>query len=115
MNKIDQLFVRACKSECPEKRVLSVYRRFYVQHHVPESYAYHAQITARICEKYELCSLLELVSATNPENKWQYSLDKDVCYHQFVFRVLVRKIRFADTSKFEGLIAPAKFRTGGKK
>lgn len=50
MKPIDQLWIRACKSEDPKKRLLSVYRRFYCSYEDSEKYIFH--ILLGVCEKH---------------------------------------------------------------
>ncbi len=110
MDKLDQLFIRACKSGQPEQRVLSVYRRFYVQQSVPEVYTHLAQIMARICQEYELTNVLDLVTELDRGNTWYFNLDEDVDCSHLCMRILMNKIRFAKTSKFKNYTPPAMFR-----
>lgn len=109
MTKIDQLFIRACKSRYPEKRVLSVYRRFYIDFG-GDIYNHLVQIFSRICDEHVLFKTIDLSNDLDPENKWKYGLERDTPYHRFCFRVLMSKIRLAEVSSLNGLSVAARFK-----
>ena len=107
MKKLDQLFIRACKTLYPERRVRSVYRRFYTRQSVPDVYLIGA--LARLCDKYVPMSAVDLIQELSPEQAWRncssgYSYDK-VC-----LRVLINRIRFSEKCEFPGMVAPLRFR-----
>ena len=66
LNKIDLLFIRACKSKDPIKRVYSVYSRFYYKNTEAEQHIIH--ILAKIYNKYLSADLLTLIEEFNPNN-----------------------------------------------
>ena len=107
MNKIDQLFIRACKSE-GLKRVQSVHRRFYATKDT--SSVYIAGILARICHEHLLYNTVDLINDLNPDNAWKYSNKKVDTYLEHVVNVLISKIRLTEVIKFDGLTSPLMFR-----
>jgi hypothetical protein len=50
MNKIDQLFIRACKSKSAYKRLKSIRKRFYIS--LNDDDIYITMKLAEICDKY---------------------------------------------------------------
>jgi hypothetical protein len=108
MNKLEQLFVRACKSKNPETRVGSVLRRFYLLDMGPE---YAIPMLADICEKYRLISIPKLIEALSPFNDWKYeSRSKG----DSRLGVLISVIRLSERVSYDqpdgGLSAPLKIR-----
>ena len=111
MKKLDQLFIRACKSKMPARRILSVYRRFYAIKD-PKPYVFIANILARICEKYNLITVVDLVSALDDQNQWMRP--EAVNCSKRCMEVLITKIRFTSVKELPGLTAPAWFRNKEK-
>lgn len=107
MNKLDQLFVRACKSKNPDVRILSIYRRFY--YGVP-SWDSIAALLARICDEHMDIRVGTLLSDLSPVNAWKYGTEEETPYWERVVRVLTSKIRTAKIDNFEGLTPPLRFR-----
>tara|TARA_R110002072_G_scaffold299355_1_gene474686 strand:+ start:1313 stop:1645 length:333 start_codon:yes stop_codon:yes gene_type:complete len=107
MNKIDQLFIRACKSRNPKKRVLSVYRRFYCSRDNVEFYV--AGTLTDIVDKNLDYSASDMLSDMNPDNAWRW-VEGDASYWERVNAVLISKIRLSKIDKFEGLTAPLMFK-----
>ena len=108
MDNIDQLFIRACKSREPEKRILSVYRRFYLSGG-EQSYSHLVAILAKIINERIDYPLTDILSDLNPENPWR-SASNEGSYWERVFDLLVSKIRLARVSELQGLKAPLKLR-----
>lgn len=108
MNKTTQLFIRACKSKDPNRRVVSVYKRFYCRENNP--------IPALICilsgivdEFIGIQRTYRLLSDISPDNAWR-TCEADYNFNEACFNVLVDKIRFTKGSKFEGLSMPLIFK-----
>lgn len=104
MTPTENLFIRACKTRDPYKRVRSVYRRFYGRYDGQETDKALTAILARLCDKYnpfETADLLTKISPGNffPEMRWR---DR-------VLGVLIDRIRYTRTGAFPGLRAPTQF------
>jgi len=108
MNKTTQLFIRACKSTDPGKRVRSVYRRFYLAGQEDNS-GFIANILLEICQNYSLYRLQDLACDLSPGSLVLYG-PPDNNYWRCVMRVAISKIRLTERSKFPGLTRPARFR-----
>jgi len=106
MEKLTQLFIRACKSRNPQVRVRSVYRRFYGDYSNPEVHI--MGILAAICDEFLELKVLDIISEMNPDNAWKYG--KSDSYESAVIKFLTSKIRLSEVSRFEGLQAPLMFR-----
>ena len=110
MDKLDQLFIRACKSSTPTVRVYSVYRRFYA---VDPSSGHICDVLIQICEKYIKIGLSDLIDRLNPANSWRLGIedsDSEHSYHKRVIAVLISKIRLKEVAVFEGLTTPRMLR-----
>lgn len=106
MKMLDQLFIRACKSGDANKRIKSVYRRFY---HYDYDSANIVHILAKICDNQLQFSAIDLISELSPNNNWKYPDN----YWEKCVNILISKIRLSEVSKFDGLVAPLKFRRLG--
>lgn len=107
MNKYEMLFVRACKSRNPAKRVRSVYSRFYLRNSdETENTFYIAGIIANICDKYHPISTSNLFTALHPGNKWKYGIEDDESYWASSIKIMISHLRLSEVSKFEGYIGP---------
>ena len=108
MDNIEQLFIRACNSKDPHKRVHSVYRRFYISHGGCNAYTINiACILSAIVERYGLTDVQKIIDDLAP--KAMFGLEPR-SYWERVFDVMISKIRLARVAKFKGLIAPLKLR-----
>jgi len=103
MNKIDQLFIRACKSKNPYKRLKSIRRRFYI-HLAHDDYYITLKLT-EICDKY-----LPVKSSKILEELIHPFMLRDAPIQDKLFRIFLNNIRFADASVFPGFIPPAYYR-----
>jgi hypothetical protein len=108
MNKITQLFVRACKSDNEELRLQSVYRRFYL---IDNGYTGGAlvPILADIVEKYKLLTIPKLMENLSPRNAWNYNGEL-LCTNDPRLGVLISAIRYSRVEDFDGLSSPLKIR-----
>lgn len=111
VDKIELLFIRACKSYDSHKRVHSVYNRFYY-YGAAVDYAHVSNILLSICKKYDLITLEKMVDGLNPANAWKYGLDdgEGVSYHRQLCNFLISEIRLTEVSKLPEYIAPSKFK-----
>ena len=110
MDKLDLLFIRACKSGNALKRVQSVYRRYY--YGLADSYDCMANILLDICEKYDLIKMSFLISELDPRlpiNAYKLANLPIEEYHLQVCRIFISKIRCSRVDKFDGFKSPCRF------
>lgn len=108
MNKLDQLLVRACKSGDPQKRLQSVYRRFYMNNRVTDKDLCH--ILSKVVDKYVNVKAMKLIQELSPESMFMPHMADDSPYWNQALQVLIYYIRFTEPSEFEGMEIPAMFR-----
>ena len=108
MKKLDQLFVRACKTLRPEQRVRSVYRRYYTRQPVPDRYV--IGILAELCDTYVPMSAVDLVRELSPKQVWMNTETGGYSYDKECLRVLINRIRFSEVREFPSMTAPLRFR-----
>lgn len=103
MNKIDQLFIRACKSKNPYKRLKSIRRRFYI--HLDNDDKYLTIKLAELCDKYLPIKANKILEElTHPFIMHELSIQEKL------FHLFLNNIRFAEVSVFPNLIPSAMFR-----
>ncbi len=108
MDKLDQLFIRACKSKDPMTRLMSLRKRFY---YVDSDNITHLIVKlADICDEYLSIKVIDVVEGINPRKGMFLLNDKPKDYNTRCLRFLVNKIRFSKTENFPGLTDPAMFR-----
>ena len=109
MDKIEQLWIRACKSKQPYKRVLTLHRRFYGAY-ADNELANKVAITGLLVplvDKYVPMTAFELIS----KMQHNYFFDqKEECIKTKSFEVVVDQIRRSKVSCFEGLTPRVKFK-----
>lgn len=105
MNKIDQLFIRACKVENPKKRLQSIYRRFYLP---CEQYAIAtSHILAGIVDENLEYKIGDILVDMSP---YSIKISEDMTYYEKFLNVLISKIRYTSNDKFDGLTKPSRFK-----
>lgn len=106
MDNITQLFVRACKSADSDKRISSVYRRFYGNHELSEKRKFALLV--------EILSYIVDAHCPMTTNKLVYELNSPFYDHldtnSRMYRVLVAQIRFGINSKTHNLRVPLRFK-----
>jgi hypothetical protein len=107
MDKHEQLFIRACKSDNARRRVEKIYKRFYFGD--GSNPVDLARVLLLICDKHGLYTAFDLANDLAPANAWKYG-DENTGYWDRLVAVLVSKIRLTSKSTFEGLATPARFR-----
>jgi len=114
MDNITQLFIRACKSANPERRVKSVYRRFYnycKRENKSNEYDKHiANILIDICESHKLLSVSKLATELDPHRFYKSLRIEKLTYCQELIAICTGAIRLAKVNQLEGLTSPLKFR-----
>lgn len=109
MDKMEALFVRACKSARPESRINRLYRMFYYGGRVDNAHV--VTILRRICDNYNLLTTKDLIDDLNPSNAWKFvDDDHPYSYHELARAVLTSTIRLTEVSKFADYPLPARFR-----
>ena len=111
MDKVDQLLIRACKVENPEKRFLSIYKRFWL--FSTDSQMALSVITDRlmkICEEYEVGSLIKYVNWHRKQEIWHKEGFIEKPFQQKLLEFCVDSIRYTGVDSFPGLSIPIRFR-----
>lgn len=114
MKKLDMLYIRACKSKNPIKRLRSLYRRFYFQIEKESDKMIFTTIMhnlLRIAEEAKIPKMsLELIEGLDPKRYYRYGgVDSD-CYELMVSRVLCSLIRLTIVDLFPDVIWPGKYK-----
>ena len=107
MDNTTQLFIRACKSKNPEKRINSVYRRFYTHH--SDADIHIINILSRICDMYLKLRVVDVISEISPEKAW-LTCNGEYNYNKACLSVLTSKIRLSEVKVFNGLSKPLMFK-----
>jgi hypothetical protein len=110
MDASTQLFIRACKTKNPLKRVERVYKKFYLYQSQPVDKHHIVNILLDICQKGDVLTVRTMVNALDPDQFGYYGLSDGDTFIEKVFKILVSKIRLCRVSKFGGFISPIKFR-----
>jgi hypothetical protein len=108
MTKIELLLVRACKTSDPQRRVRSVYQRYYGRYQKEVMDNALVGILATICDSNLNIPLLRVLSAMSPQARGNY--DHDMSYTVFCVNFLISKIQNSEVSNFNGYVGPARFR-----
>jgi hypothetical protein len=116
MTNVEMLMIRACKTNKPQQRLASVYRRFYLDYE--DNFKNNicfllAEIIDEICP-ISLCRYFDIKDKKN----LQYMLSKETPEHwEKELSVLIHHIRFGFTAEDyikTGCRVPAIFRNKGK-
>lgn len=106
MNKLDMLYVRACKSANPQERLKTLYSRFYLPGRTEDTTPYLVNNLCRICEEYKLLTLSNFINSMRPGNVWKYQGSED---DDPTLAILISAIRCTAKDQFPGLISPSRF------
>lgn len=110
LTKDEILWIRACKSKNPTKRVESLYKRIYL-YSKNENHTLHlAGIIAKIGEKHKLFNIIDVIDGIQRE---LYS-KKSECYEKRCLLFFISKIRLSEISIYNGFIPLRRFREGKK-
>lgn len=105
MNKTTQLWIRACKSKNPDKRLRSILRRFYLvnfnEAQKTEAIIYHL---SDIVDKYLTLRVYDIYCELIKE-EW-YGTKDDRTPEQKMLSFLAQKIAYTSIHKLEGLTPP---------
>lgn len=94
---IHTLFIRACKSKDPEKRVSSVYRRFYMSYGNADTNAIIVSLLTEIVDKYCPIHLHNLLRELSPQ---AYFYNPETEYWTKVKSILISHIRLSHKDCF---------------
>jgi hypothetical protein len=111
MNKQDMLFIRACKSSHPTRRIKRLYKMFYLCPSDTIQTIDLVQILAGVCDRnLPKITFAKAVDMSNPF-KWQYTFEKETRNHfELWFDALVSELRYTDTRTIDGYIMPCWWR-----
>ena len=110
MDKIEQLWICACKSKNPYKRVLTLHKRFYGAYEDNEL-ANKVAVTGllvQIVDKYVPMTASELIGKL--QHTYFFGKGVEECIRNKSFEVMISRIRLSRAECFEGLIPPLRFR-----
>jgi len=108
MDNTTQLFIRACKSSDPQKRVRSVYNKYYLKCNEPEEHI--AFLLAQIVDKYLTIPVWEIMMDIHPNNSYYYNEGQPDNLWIIYMNVLILKIRLSEKSKFPEFVIPLRFK-----
>ena len=107
MNKIDQLFIRACKTNDPITRLRSIRKRFFLVGKVNDDMHIIHRL-ADICDKYAPMKISDVITKMSDSYYWYEKVKPDA--EQRCLNMLMSRIAFTKVSELNGLTAPAIFR-----
>jgi hypothetical protein len=113
LTNTQQLLIRACKSLEAEKRLISVYKRFYYRGATEkETKKNLIIILSRVFEMIVEPDILDdIISELSPNNiKWTLFDRNDYVYEDVVLQYMISKIRLTEVSKIAGFRKPLCFR-----
>lgn len=110
MDKLTQLWIRACKSREPIKRCQSLYRRFYFGNgELTQSCRVNiSRILVDIVQEYTDTSIVTVIDGLNP-NRF-FALPDDRSHHERVMDFLVGRIAVTPAKNFVGLGRPTRLK-----
>jgi hypothetical protein len=109
MDKIDQLFIRACKSGGNEiKKIEKLYKRFYLNRENIEVFV--AGVLTRLADQYLKLKPSDMIYAFNPAEAWRYGIEAKDSHDMRTIKILKSKIAFTHKERFQGLSVPSALR-----
>jgi len=111
MNKLDMLYIRACRTWDPVKRLESIRRRFYYTPKRDWDF-YNSVELGELVDKYNIMSIQDLQRALHPGSQWRYEKypGETIKFDQLMCRIYTSAIRNASIKKFgEDFISPKRF------
>lgn len=108
MDKIDMLFIRACKSFEPQTRVASVYKRFYYSEYNPKALTI---IFINLIKRNNIpIELMKFIEELDPNRYYFLEIKDDRTYYERCLDVIINHIRLINVNDLEGFIPPLKFK-----
>jgi len=106
LNKIDMLFVRACKAPNARERVLAVYRRFYCRYPGENlNVKYAARCLFKIVEAVKPIPAVELIEKLAPS--W-YGTKRD--YWERALEAAISRLAITERDRLPDYVPPLAFR-----
>lgn len=112
MDKTEILFIRACKSAQPARRVDRVYKSTYYNSGQVDT-RHVISVLLGIVEKYHLMSLRTFATDMNPNQSWKF-VDEGSSYNEQLKAVLISTIRLTNVSELPGYPLPARYRKSSR-
>ncbi len=113
LTNFEILLVRACKATEPEKRLRSLYGRYYLRK-MPQDVVSRvmADRILKLAKKCDIDLVDVLVEQMNPEKKSRYiNIDNTTySYNRHLMLVVMTKIRFTGIHAFKGYRSPCMHR-----
>lgn len=111
MDKITMLFIRACKSKDPMRRLFRIYKSNYISHLDDFPSGHMCDILSEIVVEHDLISLKKFIfDYCDPKQAWKYGSCESDQYYDRMVKALISIIKLSRTSDIQGLIVPIKFR-----
>lgn len=110
MDPITNLIIRACKSKNSDRRLRSVYKRFYLRNNINEdNYKWFmVDYLAEICQEYTKPRLNDIITKLDPDNIRHM---KNTSYVDRAYQLLKNEIQLTSRHDFPDTFrVPAKFR-----
>lgn len=98
MNKTEMLFIRACKSKDPEKRLFTLYNKKYLKCTKEDSYLYISVLLTDLVHNYNLLSIKELVDKLSTFLYFRQTINS---YPERIYYIMRSKIRFAPCTEYQ--------------
>lgn len=111
MNKTEMLFIRACKSKEPLKRLETLHKRIYVHESAARTENNLISELSNICQNYDLIGVADLIrEMSRAKDRYCFFTKKEISFQKLCLDVLISAIRFAEADIFTGFIPPARFK-----
>lgn len=105
MNNLQSLLIRACKSKDPERRLKSVYKRYYYPRYNPKAVT---QILVKLSEEFYPMTATTVFEMMAPENAWLYGENNN--HYEHCVRILISHFQLAEINKLKGFRVAAPYR-----
>ncbi len=112
MDTSTNLFIRACKSEHPHKRLQKLFNRFYIPtEDIQRIDIELCHILGNIVDEHYPMGVVKFMSLIEEQER-HYKIAQEVPPHRYytTFLALMYRIRFTEVVKFKGFIKPLKWR-----
>ncbi len=110
MNNVQSLLIRACKAKDPDKRIRSVYRRFFYGGDM--EYRDIAAILSNIIVEYCPIPQPTLLAALHPLNRRYYGCTEETDFYEVCAKVFISHIRLRDMTELKGFRKPSRYNRG---
>jgi hypothetical protein len=110
VNKKEILFIRACKSKNPIKRLKTLHNKIYGYKSETQTEKNLINDLAGICQNCELMGVADLICEMSRKEDQYLFFNQKTSFSILCLESLISKIRFAKVDKFPGFISPAKFK-----